>query len=123
MSEPELYTIHCVVEGEDTGFSVKIPNNETVDELKRVIQTDQFRTLAGIQANRLKLYLVSILTHDEEDNDIDYVAQAHEDMKKPQLPPELTNPTRKLIRIFKGTPPRDETLHIIVRRPPGRFSR
>jgi hypothetical protein len=116
MSGPELYTIHCLIEGEDNGFSVKLDSNETVEELKEAIKIKGGRALADIEARDLELYHVGILTHelDDSDVDVDYVAKAREEMRKPQLPPELKNQFRELVEIFKGIPPR-RTLHIIVR--------
>jgi hypothetical protein len=77
--------------------------------------------LASIDASTLKLYHVDIPTYDRRGTrkDIDYVAKAREEMRKPYLPPELKIPTKKLSFVFKGTPP-IHTIHIIVRRPLGR---
>jgi hypothetical protein len=78
---------------------------------------------AGIDASTLKLYHVGIPTYDRRDTrkDIDYVAKAREEMRKPYLPPELKIPAKKLSFVFKGTPPK-LTIHIIVRYPLGRSS-
>jgi hypothetical protein len=118
MSGAELYTIHCLIESEDNVFSVKLSSNETVEDLKEAIKIKGGQTLADVTAHNLKLYHVEILTHvpNATHIDADYVAEAREEMGKPQLPPELKNPLRELVEVFKGTPPR-RTLHIIVRIP------
>jgi hypothetical protein len=126
MSTAEIYTIFCLIEGQENPFSVEIPSNKMVDHLKKAIKIERFKTLADVEAATLKLYHVSILMPDpqdtdEEDTDIDYAAKAQEVMSKPQLPHELRYPARELVHVFKGTPPK-ATLHIIVRRPPGKFS-
>jgi hypothetical protein len=119
MSTAELYTIFCLIEGQENPFSVKITSNETVDQLKQVIRKNQFETLTRIQANRLELYHVAILTCDpiNKKTIINYVAKAQEEMKKPQLPPKL-DPASRLDDVFEDNPP-ERTLHIIVRIPSG----
>jgi hypothetical protein len=109
------------VEGEYYEIPVEIASDQTVDKLKKEIKMQLFRTLAGIDAHRLKLYHIEIPTFGPQDTskDIDYVAKAREEMSKPVFPPEL-DPQDKMMEIFKGTPPED-TIHIIVRCPPGRF--
>jgi hypothetical protein len=120
MSQSEFYTIFCIIEGEDSAFSVKIASHEPVDVLKKAIKIEKFKTLADIEADTLKLYHVSILMHDPQDMDmdIDYAAKAQEEMSRRQPPLELRNPAKSLTRVFKDAPPKD-TLHIIVRRPSG----
>jgi hypothetical protein len=119
MSTAELYTIFCLIEGQENPFSVKITSNETVDQLKEAIKAKKFKTLEDVEADTLKLYHVSILTCDpiNKKTIINYVAKAQEEMKKPQLPPKL-DPASRLDDVFEGNPP-ERTLHIIVRIPSG----
>jgi hypothetical protein len=118
----ETYTINCILEDGNDSFVVNTTIRETVYGLKEEIKKEVSIALAGIDAYRLELYHVNILAHDPEDRDkdVDYVAKAREEMSKPQLPPKLCDPSRKLVEVFNGPPPKD-TLHIFVRRP-GRFS-
>jgi hypothetical protein len=115
----ETYTIWCIIEGEKDVFPIEIDSNKTVGILKQRIQENQFET--GFRANRLKLYHVAIPTEDphNENVKIDYAAKVQEEMDKQPPPTELNIPTRKLNRVFNGIPPPDNTLHIIVRLPPG----
>jgi hypothetical protein len=121
MSTAEIYTIFCLIEGQENPFSIEITSNKTVDQLKEAIKTKKFKTLTNVEADTLKLYYVSILIPDPQDEDvpIDYAAKVQEEVDKHPPPTELKIPMRKLNRVFNGIPPPDNTLHILVRLPSG----
>jgi hypothetical protein len=117
----ETYTIWCIIEGEKDVFPIEIDSNETVGILKQAIKKEGGQTLADIAAHDLRLYHVAIPTENpqNEDDMIDYAAKVQEEMDKQPPPTELKNQFRELVEIFKGIPPPDDTLHIIVRLPSG----
>ncbi|KAF9276056.1 hypothetical protein BGZ68_010294 [Mortierella alpina] len=103
-------TLFCLVDGDalSRAFSVKIQPDDTVDDLKKLIKTEQAPAFDDVTANILTLWKVSLsIPDDEEETSI--ILDALSDKKK--LPP-----TNRLSRLFVG-PPLEDTIHIIVQRP------
>ncbi|KAG0196247.1 hypothetical protein BGX31_005511, partial [Mortierella sp. GBA43] len=59
--------IFCVLEGGSTPFSVKIPSDAIVDDLKKLIKLEKPNHLRDVDADDLTLWNVSIpITNDDE---------------------------------------------------------
>ena len=65
MSQPDIYTVGCLVIGEDVPFTVEIAKSELVGVLKQLIKEKDPDTFAGIEVNFLDLYHVEITDDDE----------------------------------------------------------
>ncbi|KAF9923540.1 hypothetical protein BGZ67_009769 [Mortierella alpina] len=89
-------------------FSVKIQPDDTVDDLKKLIKTEQAPAFDDVTANNLTLWKVSLSIPDDEE-ETSVILDALSDKKK--LPP-----TNRLSRLFVG-PPLEDPIHIIVQRP------
>jgi hypothetical protein len=103
MSGSNIYTILCLVLGEDVPFSVKVGKNEIVDELKKLIKKEIPDTFAGIESKFLDLHRVDIA----DDDELEANAKAH-----PLGPP--LRPSMPLNEIFPGTP-EGRKVHFIVK--------
>ncbi|OAQ23964.1 hypothetical protein K457DRAFT_1836886 [Linnemannia elongata AG-77] len=103
-------SLFCLVNGEATSnaFSIKIPSNDTVDDLKKLIKAEKTNAFSDIDADQLTLWCVSI--PDEDDNDLPVLLDAVPEKKKLKA-------TTKLSKVFETELP-EETIHIIVQRPP-----
>ncbi|KAF9294521.1 hypothetical protein BGZ74_011217, partial [Mortierella antarctica] len=103
-------SLFCLVDGEATSnaFSVKIPSNDTVDDLKGAIKAKKTNDFSDVDADKLTLWRVSI--SDDDDNDLPIPLDSVLDKKKLKA-------TTKLSRVFIGELPED-TIHVIVQRPP-----
>ena len=57
-------TLLCLVKGNTlaNAFSVKISREEPISELKKAIKAEKQNDFAGVDADRLKLWMVTILT-------------------------------------------------------------
>ncbi|KAG9064921.1 hypothetical protein KI688_003183 [Linnemannia hyalina] len=86
----------CLVNGETTSnaFSIKIPSNDPVDDLKKLIKAE----------NQLTHWRVSI--PDEDDNDLPVLLDSVPEKKKLKA-------TTRLLKVFDTELP-DDTIHIIV---------
>ncbi|KAF9948535.1 hypothetical protein BGZ70_002179 [Mortierella alpina] len=103
-------TLFCLMDGEilSRAFSVKIQPDDTVDDLKKFIKTEQAPAFDDVTANNLTLWKVSLsIPDDEEEPSI--ILDALSDKKK--LPP-----TNRLSRLFVE-PSLEDTIHINVQRP------
>ncbi|KAG0010901.1 hypothetical protein BGZ81_002491, partial [Podila clonocystis] len=108
-----LMTLFCLVDGEATSsaFSIKIPPNDTVDDLKNLIKTKKTPEFEDVAANELTLWRVSIpITDDDDAVPIKLNNVTNKDKKK-------LGPATRLSKGFpEGLP--EETVNIIVQRPP-----
>lgn len=109
-SQQEIYTIFCLLVGEDVPFSIKIAKNETVGHSKGLIKEAMKPELDHIDANELDLYYMEIT---DDSHMTRTVIQ-----RMSENPPRL-RVTRKLEDIFDGNP-KEETIYIVVV-PPGEF--
>lgn len=107
MAEPQIYTIFCLVVGDNNPFSVKIAKNETVNTLQDMIKEKQQPKLNNITASDLKLYQVEIAGDDNMANNVT------QKMSEGLCP---LNAMKKLEYYFPGTP-REEAVHILVQAP------
>lgn len=105
--QPEIYTLFCVLLGENSPFAVEIAKDETVDILKKLIKKEKEPKLNHIDADELTLYKVEIL-------DDDYLVENTTQRMLEGLSP--LKPTLELVDYFTDTP-KDETIHIIVQVP------
>ncbi|KAF9312447.1 hypothetical protein BG003_006268 [Podila horticola] len=104
-------SLFCLVDGEATSnaFSIKIPSNDTIDDLKDLIKAKIPDTFNGVDAKDLTLWHVSLPV---------IPANKHKPIAASEIEfkTEL-DPTDDLNDVFEETPPR-KTIHIIVQRPP-----
>ncbi|KAG0358438.1 hypothetical protein BG005_002375 [Podila minutissima] len=107
-----IMTPFCLVDGDATikAFSVKIPSNDTVEDLKKlIIKGDEAPAFRGVAAKDLTLWRVLIpITADDEN---------------PIMIKNLTSDKKKLgpaTRLSKEFPEKleEEKIHIVVQRPP-----
>jgi hypothetical protein len=105
--EPAIYTILCLVVGENKLFSIKIQENATVDELKKAIKAEK-GMFASVDADSLTLYPVNILV---EGRDLD-VSKVRAQIAALHLSEEM-NPLLELREYYSAAPPK-EMLHLLV---------
>ncbi|KAF9313860.1 hypothetical protein BGZ91_006145 [Linnemannia elongata] len=100
-------TLFCLISGDSTSnaFSVKIPSNDTVDDLKNLIKTKQSPDFDDIIAKNLALWRVSI---PDDDDDLPILLDSVSGKKKLKA-------TTKLSKVFDAELPED-TIHIVVER-------
>ncbi|KAF9321817.1 hypothetical protein BG003_010841 [Podila horticola] len=106
----------CLVDGEATSnaFSVKIPSNDSVDDLKKLIKTEKSVAFDDIPANKLTLWRVSIpVVLANKHNPI----VLNEIDSPTELDPTELDPTDDISDVFEDQPPK-KTIHIMVQRPP-----
>jgi hypothetical protein len=103
MSQSDVYTVFCIVVGEDVPFCVEIERSRAVDWLKELIKKERSNIFADIDSNFLDLYHVDIA----DDDELVTKVKAHplDDSKLPA--------TKSLIDVFPATPKAD-TVHFIV---------
>ena len=106
------YTLNCLVLGAEDTFPVKIKGAQSVGELKDEIKKKKEPRFNGLAADELTLYQINVDISD--DNDIGDI------MHEVSQPGYVFNPkrklqaARKLARVFRGTGPPDDTVHILV---------
>ncbi|KAG0045505.1 hypothetical protein BGZ83_009310, partial [Gryganskiella cystojenkinii] len=54
------WTLFCLIDGEDTPFSIQIPSSKTIDELKKAIKAEKTPEFDDMAADKLTLWKVSI---------------------------------------------------------------
>jgi Crinkler effector protein N-terminal domain len=107
MSQSDIYTVLCIVIGEDVPFSVEIEKSKIVSQLKDLIKEKRTDVFANIGSNLLDLYHVDI--PDAPKEDLMASMRAHPlDSRGPLLA------TTRFTNIFPGTP-KDDTIHFIVK--------
>ncbi|KAF9548685.1 hypothetical protein EC957_005924 [Mortierella hygrophila] len=107
-------TLFCLVDGEDisNAFCVKIPSSETVCELKNLIWTNIAEDFQKVNAQKLNLWRVFIPT---------VATDKHKPIFLDEIDPDSATelyPTDNISDVFADQPPRQNTIRIIVRRPP-----
>src|SRR4051812_45711002 len=100
-------TLLCLVKGNtsENAFSVKISRDEPISELKDAIKAKKQNDFAGIDADRLKLWKVTI--PDDQDDLLSNLTLNERD--------ELLA-TKKISKYFPDSPP-EEHIHVIVKLP------
>ncbi|KAF9320026.1 hypothetical protein BG003_007388 [Podila horticola] len=105
-----LLSLFCLVDGEATSnvFSIKVPSNDTVDDLKKLIKTEKSPAFDDIPADKLTLWRVSIPI---------VPANKHNPIVLNEIdsPTELS-PADDISDVFEVQQPK-KTIHIIVQRP------
>ncbi|KAK3805923.1 MAG: CRN family protein [Benniella sp.] len=109
--------IFCVIVGETKSFSVKVPSDDTVDDLKDAIKAKKsnYFDLMKIDADQLTLWRVSL----PDDDDLPTLLKSLNDKQKLSdflSDKEKLKATTKLSNIFDAELPED-TIHIIVQLP------
>ena len=107
-SKPEIYTIFCIINGDDIPFHVDIESNETVGHLKDKIKEKKANRLRTVDAKDLKLYQTEVPVDDATEENVKQI------MSKGQSP--LDTMTKELGELFGATPPK-KRIHIIVQTP------
>ncbi|KAG0199074.1 hypothetical protein BGX28_007600 [Mortierella sp. GBA30] len=106
-----MFKLFCLVNGEavSNAFPVKIPSDETIGDLKKLIKAEKSPDFDDITADRLTLWHVSVpIAEDDEEAHVSLEA-----LNEKTRPP----PTKRLTKLFVESPPGD-TVHILVQRPP-----
>ncbi|KAG0330642.1 hypothetical protein BG000_011618 [Podila horticola] len=107
-------SLFCLVDGEalSNAFSIKIPSNDTVDDLKNLIKTKKAPRFDGVAADELTLWRVSIPDDDDNgDDDLPILLDSIPGKDRKRL-----KATTKLSKVFIGELPED-TIHVVVHRP------
>ena len=107
-----MFTIFCLVHGEPAtnAFPIEIDENKTVGTLKKLIKSEKENDFHDIDANKLRLWSVSIPV-----NDTSALEELVLENDKNNGVQELL-PVKKIKNIFPDEPA-DEHIHIIVERP------
>ncbi|KAG0323910.1 hypothetical protein BG000_002424, partial [Podila horticola] len=107
-----ILTLFCLVDGEVTSsaFSVEIDPSKTVDGLKMLIKTEKAPLFDDIAAGKLNLWRATLPITDDDDEIPILINNITSDKKK-------LGPTARLSKVFAEELP-EETVHIIVQRPP-----
>jgi hypothetical protein len=108
--QPTLYKIFCLIFGEKSPFPISIQSNETVGDLKEVINTRK-ELVASVFSHELTLYLINI----EDGYNLEEKGSERLNSK---LTLEELLPTAKLQDLFPE-PPKDGIVHILVKVPEG----
>ncbi|KAG0035316.1 hypothetical protein BGZ81_009812 [Podila clonocystis] len=102
-------TLFCLADGNPTSnaFSIKIPTNDTIHDLKKLIKAEKTNDFSDVDADKLTLWRVSIPIDD--DNEIPIWLDSLTDKKK------LLPRTYISVLFTDGLP--DEFTYILVQRP------
>ncbi|KAH7055029.1 hypothetical protein BKA57DRAFT_452799, partial [Linnemannia elongata] len=103
-------SLFCLVDGEATSnaFPAEIESTKTIGDLKKLIKTEKAPRFDDVAADELTLWRVSI--SDDDDNDLPVLLDSVPEKKKLKA-------TTRLLKVFDTELP-DDTIHIIVQRPP-----
>src|SRR5436190_21765085 len=100
-------TLLCLVKGNTTAsaFPIDIDKDQLVGHLKKVIKAEKQNDFAGIDADRLKLWKVTI-PGDQDDQLRNLILQDSDELLA----------IRKISKYFPDSPP-EEHIHVIVKLP------
>ncbi|KAF9274327.1 hypothetical protein BGZ88_003110, partial [Linnemannia elongata] len=109
MTESRI-SLSCLVDGLPSAraFPIKVTLADTVGDLKDLIKTNQTPAFDDITPDQLTLWRVSI--PDDDDSDLPVLLDSVPEKKKLKA-------TTRLLKVFNTELP-DDTIHIIVQRPP-----
>ncbi|KAG0338967.1 hypothetical protein BG005_003579, partial [Podila minutissima] len=107
-------TLFCLQDGEATSrvFSIDINPEKSVAHLKDLIKAKKTIDFSDIDSDKLTLWRVSISNPDDDDDNLSILLDNVRDEDKKKL-----KSSTKLSKIFDTDPP-EETIHVIVQRPP-----
>ncbi|KAG0007896.1 hypothetical protein BGZ81_004501, partial [Podila clonocystis] len=105
-------TLFCLVDGESTPFPVEIEPTKTIGALKKDIKEEKAIAFAGVDADMLTLWKVSILVADDDDDE-DLPILLH---SIPKADKKRLKATREIHDIF-GDEAAKNMIHVIVERP------
>jgi hypothetical protein len=102
-----------MIPGGNAAFPVDIEETRTVDHLKKEIKTEKKEEFNALDADALNLYKINVDGSNE-----DYIERVN------RLALDLSSlktldPLKKLSKVFEGTSPPEETIHILVQPPKG----
>jgi hypothetical protein len=103
MSLSDIYTVFCVLVGEDASFSIEIAKSGTVSDMKEAIKEKAPNTFRAIDARFLDLYHAEIPYDDELMANV----KAHS-LHLPLLP------TTPVTDIFPCTP-KEDMVHLLIK--------
>ena len=109
---PQRYKIFCIVEGDENAFSVDIEETVTVADLKEETVKKNSELAKVYPLHKLKLYKINVNASTRQKL-IEEVESLKLDASK-----ELVE-RHKLSALCAPSGPSDETVHILVRIPPG----
>ena len=100
-------TLFCLVKGNTTAnaFEVDIEKDKSISHLKKVIKAEKQNDFAGVDADRLKLWKVTI-PGDQDDQLRNLILQDSDELLA----------IRKISKYFPDSPP-EEHIHVIVKLP------
>ncbi|KAF9974932.1 hypothetical protein BGZ75_000672, partial [Mortierella antarctica] len=104
-------TLFCLMDGESLSkaFSIKIHLDDTVDDLKKLIKTEQAPAFDNLTANSLTLWKVSVPISDDDEEEAPFLLDALSEKKK-------LNPRNDISVVFGGEQPKKSDL-VVVQRP------
>jgi len=105
------YTLWCLVLGEESIFSVKVDETQSVDDLKDKIKNENPCTLKDVSASELTLYKLASDV-DENQSEVEDIKHEQFDLKKKQP----LHPMDELTGIFSDTV-NIKLIHVLVVRP------
>ncbi|KAG0085100.1 hypothetical protein BGZ93_008019 [Podila epicladia] len=109
--------LFCLVEGESisSAFPIKTLPHDSTGDLKRLIMAEVLDTFNGVNTKDLTIWRVSIPNDDDDDDIPILLNNVTSDKKKLGL-------ATRLSKVFPRELP-EETIHIIVQRPPTALKR
>ncbi|PVF91303.1 hypothetical protein CPB86DRAFT_361226 [Serendipita vermifera] len=108
-SQSNMYTIFCIVKGDNTPFSVEIEPDKTIDRLKKAIKSEKPHRFDGFDADELTLYRIDVTERDQE--------ECIRKVKNRNLSSlELLDPRSPLAVLYPCSPP-GWTIHVLVQVP------
>src|SRR5882757_6624518 len=116
----EEYTISYFIPGDKNTFTVDVEKTRNVHNLKEKIRATEFQTLSSFQASDLELYRINAFGNNvkERGKALEDEIRRIEDIQKTSSDSAL-DPLMKLHKVFDGTTPPDNTIHILVVVPSG----
>ncbi|KAG0344516.1 hypothetical protein BG004_004382, partial [Podila humilis] len=103
-----LLALFCVVEGEATPFSVKVPSTDSVGDLKKAIKIEKANDFSDVDADKLKLWLVFIPVLPKKER---------KDIWLANVPSKEDLDETDIASVFAEAPLK-KSIHVIVERPP-----
>jgi len=106
MSESQIYTLFCLLLGEDSAFPIEIAKNKTVGHLKKLIKPD----LDHIAASKLKLYQIDVTgSKQSKDERLKTIVADLDNLEELEATSELSE--------LYSSPPPKKTVHILIKLP------
>jgi hypothetical protein len=107
-------TLYCLIYGDNitAAFPVKVDNDKTIGELKKIIKDENTNEFSGVDAKDLTLWKVEILENDNDNDDDNEIKQIIlQDIEKTKL-----LGIRYIEDYWTDSPPK-RCIHVIVEPP------